>query len=729
MKKVRIFIAAVLFLIFFVWAFAGNFGSLFLFHLPTMIVLFLLASAVFAFVPAEKLTAAVNKTEPYKFYIFPAVAFLFSLAVSLFIFRGLPHVPDEMNYKYLAEAILDGKITTPLHPHYEFFHFLYTNPAISGTYSIYQIGFSIFLAPFVFLKVPFLCNPLLNAAAVFLIGKTAEEFYGKTVAFVTMALASLSLYTALMGGTLMAHSFCAVCTLGAFYLAVLSVRNCGTKRVMFAAVSALFISFLMFIRPQNALFALIFIMFYLFVFIDKKSFFKLVPVMGGVIFLFFLLFVYSNYAISGKITEFKYVKYWNISEPENDCMGLGLGKGCRFGTPYEMPENGLTLPLAFEITSKRLYYFVLDFIFSPFMLLFLILAFLLAEDKLKLKKHSILLTGYLIFFVVYFFYYYIDSEYGYGSRYYYECMFFLFPPLAEGILATVRKSEKIFSKPFFKNAVFVPAFIASALIFQTLLMLPIKNFYYSKSFWIGDKLLSEALKEKNIDEGVVFIFPDTFYADGAVRMNLHKIDENKLIFAHSLDYMSNQNLMDYYKGRKFYTAFFSAGGEKKPEIFEIHRDPSVSWVTAEAEYKNNPVDGAPDYCNKFPQYPDFINKSSGFTLPEDMISKRVFFFCRFTEETQFYTFGQNFEKEGIYKVRITFAATPESGKFYFESGNFSKKIDFYSQESLLDSVEFDVFFKKGMNFIKLSPDLNGRQHYFIIDKFEFFPSEKTEALQ
>ena len=729
MRKIRIFTAAVLFLIFFVWAFYGNFEALFFFHLPVTAVLFLFSSLVFAFIPNEKLRASVKKIEPYKFYIFPALAFLFPLAVSLFIFRGLPHVPDEMNYKYLAEAILDGRITSDLHPHYEFFHILYTNPAISGTYSIYQIGFSVFLAPFVFFKVPFLCNPLLNAVSVFLTGKIAEEFYGKTAALIAMALATLSLYTALIGGTLMAHSFCAACTLGAFYFSLLAVKIHGRKRVAFTALSALLISFLMFIRPQNALFVLMFTLFYLSVFIDKKSFFKIIPVMGGVIFVFFLLFVYSNYAVSGKITEFKYVKYWNISEPENGCMGLGLGKGCRFGTPYEMPENGLTLPLAFEITAKRLYYFVSDLIFSPLMLLFLILAFLLAEDKLKLKKHLILLTGYLIFFVVYFFYYYIDSEYGYGSRYYYECLFFLFPLIAEGILDTTRKSEKIFSKPFFKNAVFIPAFIASSLIFQTLFMLPIKNFYYSKSFWIGDKLLSEALKEKNIDEGVVFIHPDTFYGDGAVLMNLHKIDENKLIFVHALDYASNQNLMDYYKGKKFYTALFSAGGEKKPEIFEIHRDPSISWVTAEAEYKNNPVDGAPDYCNKFPQYPAFVNKYSGITLPEDMISKRVFFFCRFTEASQFYTFEQNFEKEGTYKVKITFAATPESGKFYFETGNFSKKIDFFSQESLLDTVEFDAFFKKGMNFIKLSPDFNANLQYFIIDKFEFFPSGNIEALQ
>ena len=727
LRKAAVFIAAILFLIFFVWAFTGNFGALLLFHLPTMFVLFLISSAVFAFIPIEKLKVSVKKIEPYRFYIFPVLAFIFSLAASLFIFRGLPHVPDEINYKYLAEAILDGKITTPLHPHYEFFHVLYANPTISGTYSIYQIGFSIFLAPFVFLKVPFLCNPLLNAVAVFMIGKIAEEFYGKTVAFITMALASLSLYTALMGGTLMAHSFCAVCTLGAFYFSLLAIKISGKKKVAFAIVSALFISFLMFIRPQNALFALMFIMFYLFVSIDKKSFFKIVPVMGGVIFIFFLLFVYSNYAISGKITEFKYAGYWNISEPVDNCMGLGLGKGCKFGTPYEMPESGLTVPLAFKITAERLYYFVSDFIFSPFMLLFLILVFLLAEDKAELKKNLILLTGYLVFFVVYFFYYYID--YGYGSRYYYECSFFLFPLIAKGIMATVKKSEKIFLTPFFKNAVFVPVFIVSSLVFQTLWMLPAKNFYYSKSFWIGDKFLSEALREKNIDEGVVFISPDTFYADGAVRMNLHKIDENKLIFAHALDYMSNQNLMDYYKGKKFYNAVFHADGEPKPEIFEIYRDPSISWVTAEAEYKNNPVDGVPDYCNKFPQYPDFVNKYSGFALPEDIVSGRVFFFCRFTDKTQFYTFGQNFEKEGDYKVRITFAATPESGKFYFESGKFNKKLDFYADKPHLDSVEFDVFFKKGMNFIRLSPDFNGKQHYFIIDKFEFFPSEKIEALQ
>ncbi len=726
MKTVRLSVAIILFLIFFVWAFAGKFGALFLFHLPTMFVLFLVASAVFAFVPAEKIKTALRRGEPYRLYLFPAVSFLFSLAVSFFIFRGLPHVPDEINYKYLAEAILDGKITTPLHPYYEFFHILYINPAISGTYSIYQIGFSVFLAPFVFFGVPFLCNPLLNAVSVFFIGKIADEFYGKTVAFITMALASLSLYTALMGGTLMAHSFCAVCTLGAFYMAMLSVKNSGRKRYVFTAFSALFISFLMFIRPQNALFVLMFVLFYLFVFIDKKKFFKIVPVMGGVISLFLLLLLYSNYAISGKITEFKYAGYWNIQEPEDNCMGLGLGKGCKFGTPYEMPEDGLSVPLAFKITAERLYYFVSDFIFNPFMLLFLLLSFLLANDKLEFKKNLIFLIGYLVFLAVYFFYYYID--YGYGARYYYECSFFLFPLIAKGILATVRKSKTIFVTPFFKNGVFVPAFIAAALIFQSFWMLPAKNFYYSKGFWIGDKLLDEVLAEKNIDEGVVFISPDTFYADGAVRMNLHKIDENKLIFAHALDYMSNQNLMDYYKGKKFYTALFSAGAEKKPEIFEIHRDPSVSWVTAEAEYKNNPVDGAPDYCNKFPQYPDFVNKYSGFTLPEDMISGRVFFFCRFTEKSQFYTFGQNFEKEGNYKVRITFAATPESGKFYFETDKFSKKIDFYSQDSHLDSVEFDAFFKKGMNFIKLSPDFNDKQQYFIIDKFEFFPSEKVEAL-
>ena len=724
MRKVSIFTAVLLCLVFFVWAFAGNFAALFLFYLPVTAVLFLFSSAVFAFVPYEKLLAALKKAEPYGFYIFPLLTFFFSLAVSHFIFSDLPHAPDEVNYKYLAEAILDGRITTPLHPHYEFFHILYTNPAISGTYSIYQIGYSIFLAPFVFLGVPFLCNPLLTALAVFLTGRIADEFYGKRVAFVTMALASFSFFTVLLGGTLMAHSFCAVCTLGAFYFAVLSIKNSGVKRFGFAALSGLFISFLMFIRPQNALFNLIFILLYLFVFIDKKSFFKIVPVMGSLILVFLVLFIYSNYTISGSITGFKHEKYWNIEEPEDNCMGLGLGKGCKFGTPYEMPDGGLTVPLAFKITGERLNAFVSDFAFTPFMLLFILLAFLLAADKAEFKKNLILLTGYLVFFIVYFFYYYID--YGYGSRYYYECSFFLFPLIAKGISVVCKKSEEAFSKPFFKRAVFVPAFLAAALFFQTFQALPTKISYYSKGAWAAVKLLEKALKEKNIEEGVLFIAPDFFYATGAARMNLHRIDDNRLIFAHDLGYASNQNLMDYYKNKKAYLVVFNINENKLPEIIEIKRDPSISWLTAGAENKSYPVDGAPDYCNRFPQYPDFTNKYAGFALPDDMLSGRVFFFCRFTEKPQFYTFGQNFEKEGIYKVRITFAATPESGKFYFETGDFSKKLDFYSPDRHLENAEFDAPFRKGMNFIKLSPDFEGKTEYFIIDKFEFFPTEEIE---
>lgn len=722
MKKVAVFIAVFLFFVFFVWAFWGGFGTLFLFHLPVMTILFLLSAAVFAFFPEERILAAIRKIEPYRFYIFPFLAFVFSLCISRFFFSGLPHAPDEINYKYLAEAILDGRITTPLHPHYEFFHILYTNPTISGTYSIYQIGYSIFLAPFVFFNVPFLCNPLLTAVAVFFIGKTAEEFYGKTVALVTMALSSLSFFTVLLGGTLMAHSFCAVCTLGAFYFSVLAVKNSGRKRVVFVLVSVFFIVFLMFIRPQNALFVLLFVIGYLFVSIDKKSFFKVVAAMGILIFPFCLLLYYSNYVISGNFGESKHAKYWNIAEPVDDCMGLGLGKGCKFATYYEMPAEGLTVPLAFRITAERLNYFVSDFVFSPFMLIFLLLAFLLLKDKSEFKKSLVFLSGYIVLPAVYFFYYYADN--GYGGRYYYECSFFLFPLIANGIVLGYQTSATLFSKPWLKRGVFVSALLFSSLIFQTCWTLPAKAAFYSKGSWGADRLLAEALEEKNIKDGVVFISPDFFYANGAALMNMHRIDENRLVFALDLGYPSNQNLMDYYKGRKFYAAFFSTNEDKKPEIVEINRDDSISFILTEAEHKSYPVDGAPDYCNKFPQFPDFVNKYSGFTLPEDMISNRIFFFCRFTDAEQFYTFGQYFEKGGRYKVKITFAATPESGKFYFESGNFSEKVDFHSREPQPGTSEFVMSFEKGMNFIKIVPDMEGRENvYFIIDKYEFFEND------
>lgn len=720
MRKVRIFIAAILFLIFFVWAFSGNSKELFLFYLPNIALIFLITLAFFAFSSADtKLSDIIDFLEKHAFTIFPFLAFVFSLCFSIFVFSALPHAPDEINYKYLAEAILDGRITSDLHPHYEFFHVLYTNPTISGTYSIYQIGYSIFLAPFVFLKVPFLCNPLLNAVSVFLIGKTAEKFYGRKIAFLSMMFAAFSLFTTLLGSTLMAHSFCAACTLASFYFAVLSIKNEGGKRVLFSLLAALFISFLMFIRPQNALFILIFITIYLFVFIDKKSFFKIVSVMGGAIFVFLLLFLYSNYAISGKITEFKHAKYWNISEPVDDCMGLGLGKGCKFGTYYEMPDEGLTIPLAAKITAERLQYFVPVFLFNPLFFIFLLLCFLSLKNSSDLKKDLMILLGFLIPFTAYFFYYYLDN--GYGARYYYESSFFLFPLIAKGVLISYEKSGTFFAKPLLKRGVVVSAFILASFAFQNIFSLPYLISFYSSGSWSADRLLKQALKEKNIEEGVFFISPDFFYANGASLMNLHKIDENKQIFALDLGFKSNQSLMNYYKNKKFYSVAFDINENRLPEINEMTRDPNITEITTEAEHKSYPLDGAPDYCNKFPQYPDFVNKYSGFTLPEELVSGHIFFFCRFTESNQFYTFGEYFENSGNYKVRITFAATPESGKFDFESGKFSKKLDFYSAKPHLESVEFEAFFEKGMNFMKITPDLEGKSRYFIIDKFEFIP--------
>ena len=404
-------------------------------------------------------------------------------------------------------------------------------------------------------------------------------------------------------------------------------------------------------------------------------------------------------------------------------MGLGLGKGCRFGTPYEIPDEGLTIPLAAKITAERLYYFVSIFVFSPFMLLFLLVCFVFAAERGVLKKDLIVFSGFLIPFAAYFFYYYLDN--GYGARYYYECSFFLLPLIAEGILISYEKSESFFTKPVFKRGILITAFIVSSFLFQSLFSLPYLVSFYSHGSWGADRLLAQALKEKNIEEGVFFISPDVYYAKGLALMNLHKIDENRLIFALDQGFVSNQNLINYYKGKKFYWVVFNKDFDVLPNIIEIKRDPAITVVTAEMEYKSYPLDGIPDYCNKFPQYPEFVDQYSGFTLPDEMVFGRIFFFCRFTESSQFYTFGEYFENSGNYKVKITFAATPESGKFDLEIGNFNKKLDFSSQTPHLESVEFEASFEKGMNFIKMIPDFEGKGRYFIIDKFEFFPSDEV----
>lgn len=718
MRLLKIITAIFLFVLFFIWSFGGNYHQIADLYFPHFPIYFFLALIPFS-IPgfSEKFFSAVIRLEKYSFIIFPVFVFIFTQYVWHDVFSGIPHVQDEINFKYLATAILDGSITSPLHPHYEFFRFLYIIPAETGTYSIYDLGYPLVLAPFLYFKVPFLLNPLLSSFSIYFLGRITEELYDRRTASLSMMLGSFSLFLSSMGGTWMSHSMCAFLTLGAVLFAIKSLKKDLIKNTV---IFALLISALMFSRPQNSLFVLISIVLFYLLFAKRTEFLKSMIISGVIIFAFFLFFNYTHYIFSGAVLTGKHSVYWNISEPIDNCMQLGLGNGCRHATLIELPKEGLTFSHAVFTSYLRLNELVIGMFFNPLIFLFIVILFIFRGNRLSDKSDFFVLLSFLIIFFTYFFYYFDGNVF--GPRYYYEASFFLAVLAARGMILFFEKFRSDKTNPLLRPLNLFSAFFIAGILFQYFVTAPAFFKPHRLAFWGTDPLLYQALEEKNIKKGVIFINPHSFYSSGAATMNMHDIDSNDLIFARDLGPFQNRRLMNYYPDRSYYLANFNKEWfeEKLPEIIEIKKEDLPDIINVELEDKEWPLSGRPDYCNAYPAW-EYIDHYSGFKLePEQTIGKK-YFFCRFINNDEHYSFGQHFETPGTYKVRITYAATPVGKKFRFSNGIESETVNFFNKTNEIKEIEFEMPFKKGLNILKIQPlnipeNSNG---YFIIDKVEF----------
>jgi len=718
MKYLKFFVAGLLFFIFFIWSMAGNFNYFYAGYLPN--IFFVAFPILFIFsIPGvgEKFKKILPFFEKYSFLIFPLFALLGALYINLFVFYSIPKVQDEINMKFMAEAILNGKLSSPLHPHYEFFRFLYLVPSVNGTYSIYQPGFPLILAVFTFLKIPFLLNPLLTGASVFLLGKITNDFYDRKTASLTMFLASTSIFLISMGGTLMSHSLTAFATLGAFYFCNRAISRKSLKNNI---ISLLFIVVIMFTRPQNGLFVLSPLIFLVFL----KSGFKSALKYSLLCFIFLLPFLamlyYSDSIFSGELGRPKHVSFFEYSEPENGCMGLGLYKGCRHASWVELPEEGLTPEFAFYVTSLRLFQLVFFLFFHPLMMIFIVLIFVPGCSKSDFKNDLAMLSLFFLTFAAYFFYYFDGNVF--GPRYYYEVSFFLVPLAAKGILWVYEKDSTRFSNPLLNVKNLVIIFIATGLLFQYFFSVPILNRIHRAAFWGSDPLLKKTVEEKEITNAVILISQHEYFNSGAAIMNMARIDDNDVIYALDLGDKSNERLMHYYSGRKFYKALFAKEWHQTvpPEIRPVRNVFSVDRLRVRMIDKLYPVDGVPDYCGIYPRR-TWIDKYSGFVIPDEIAGHTKFFFCRFTDFSQKYTFGQYIEYGGMYELEIHGAQIPFGGKFKISVEDLHDTIDFYNDTPKLFIHDTEFNLKHGMNFITIEPysDVAGDGKYFIIDSIVF----------
>lgn len=717
MKIVRLITATILFCIFFIWSFYGDYSGFIAPYFPWLFIFLIPVLAVIS-IPqtSDGMWNFFRFIEKHSFIIFPLLALCTSLFISLAVFDGMPHIQDEINYKYLAQSMLNGSMTSPLHPHYEFFDFLYIIPDVSGTYSIYQPGFSVLLALFMLLGIPFMLNPVLTAGSIFLLGKITDELYGSKTAALSMFLGTTSLFIISMGGTWMAHSFCALCTLGTVYFSVLTFKNFSVKNTI---ISMFFLSMLILTRPQNALFIFIPVAIWSLFALPFRKQLRYFAISAIVLSIATLVLYYSNFVVTGDMLTPKHEAFFSYTEPDNGCMSIGLGSGCRHSTIIELPDEGLTVKHAAYITYIRLVQLIYGLFFHPLIFLFILIPFLFMKDR---RQHSHDMFVFILFAVTFagYFFYYFDGNV-YGPRYYYEISFFLIILAAEGIHLASGMFRNSSPNPLLRPVNLFCAFFFAGLSYQFIIFAPPIYKVHMTAFWGTDPRLKETLEKKNITEGVILISPYMYYSSGAALMNMTDIDSNRIIFAHDLGPLENGRLMDYYPDRKFYRAFFNKQWFQTddPEITPLERKDLHAGLHIEMESKKYPIDGIPDYCNKFPAWP-YIDKYSGFTLDPSLTAGKQYYFCRFLNEGEFYSFGQYVPEEGTYTVNINALKTPYSGKFTITAGDSSETFDLFSSSVIYSTVNFDIFLKKGFNVITIRPDGPDRKRYryFIIDSID-----------
>lgn len=706
--------------IFFVWANYFDIFKPFTIFFPTFHILFFFLTALFAF--SFKFTGKIKipdiKISP--FILFPLTGYILTLLIDIIFFKMIPHIQDSLHYISITQNMLKGRLHHPFIQDYEFYSIIFQLADGEKLFSIFLPGYSLFLLPFVATGTAFLANPLLTALNIFLLGRISEKLFDRKVAILSMLTATLSTFVIIMGGTFMSHPFCTALTLIVVYFYIEVIKKNGWKAPFIIGLSA---GWLALARPQNTLFLFIPLFLHVFYLAVYRKNYSLIPkfLIAAVAFIPFIGALFAlNYYYTGDIFVFKQDLFFNLIEPRNFCHRFGMGKGCPNTNWIEIPKNGLTWGHAFLVSYRRLSSLTLNLFLHPVTLIFAVTAFSGTKNKKEFFSLIAVFTLFLFTFSGYFFFFFDGNVF--GPRYLYEASFFLIIMIAVGLRTVIDiKTERKETAAAVK--VLALSFIVAAFFFQIFITIPKLYDAYSYGFWEVDSKLEDVIEKHNIHNAVVFIAPEHMVGSGLVLMDLGDIENNDIIYLRNLGDKQNARAMFTYSDRSFYMAKFKElrNNREPPELIPLKKPDDYGEYHVELEDKNLPLSGQADYCNYFPKT-KYIDSYLDFKPPYHMAEPfQRYYYCRFTEDGQFYDFGQKINYNGKYRISIKLLKGPAMGNFELfvdnkpvteiktQNHTFEKKI-----------ITFETELKKGFRKFKLKPDKCDYPCYFMIDYVDFF---------
>ena len=265
------------------------------------------------------LWSAIIKFSPGNWQVFIfLVGLSFCLICAGVFLERIPHIIDEVVYLFQAKIFARFKLWASQPEPYSFFKF----PNLIGKdgrwFSEYPPAWPLILTIGVWLKVPWIINPLLSAGMLVLIYRFAREMFDEKIGRLSSLLALFSPYLIIMNSSMMSHSSCAFFILCSYLFLWQGIYRKSPIRIFFGMLS---LGISVAIRPYTgflmSLPLALFFFFELRKFFPRLVWFSIISALGLSIPLGLLF--YYNFLTTGNAFLFGYKYLYG------DTISLGFG--------------------------------------------------------------------------------------------------------------------------------------------------------------------------------------------------------------------------------------------------------------------------------------------------------------------------------------------------------------------------------------------------------------------
>lgn len=437
-------------------------------------------------------------------------AFLITAAIAFFAFERLPHLEDEVAYLFQAKTMALGRLTVPSPAHPNAFWVPFVLDYQGRRFGKYPPGWPAVLALGERLGAAWLVNPLLAAAALYLVYRLGRTLYDEETGLLAAVLGLASPLFLVLSGSFLSHLACLVWLL-LFSLWFLWTAQGRGRRFALGAGLALGLAFLT--RPLTAAaYALPFVLYSLAQIVRRRqahwSHYLLTALSGGAVAALLPLY---QWAVTGDPWLNPYVLWWPY-----DRLGFGPGIGAMPGghSPYYAWLN-LKQDLSRAATD------VLGWPALSWLPLLLGLAL-----RPRRAKDFALLTPFVCLVIAYLFYWIGSPARLWGPRYYFEGFAGLWLLAAVGL-------RKVWAWAAGRGGWLRPALVGALVLLMAVNLaanLP-SRLSMAHGFYGITRSQLDPIEEADLHNALVIVYADRWLEYGAMLAGQSPLLDDDVLFA------------------------------------------------------------------------------------------------------------------------------------------------------------------------------------------------------